>query len=117
MLVFAAVITLTAILGKWLGAGIGAWLGGLTRRESVQLGAGMVSRGEVGLIVASVGIDQGLVVQDTFSAVVAMVLVTTLVTPPLLRGLFAAGKQKAPKPAPQEEQAVASPEFKDEEMT
>ncbi|HKY55085.1 MAG TPA: cation:proton antiporter [Anaerolineales bacterium] len=92
MLVFALVITLIAIIGKWLGAGVGASLGGLNLRESVQLGAGMVSRGEVGLIVASVGITEGLVNSDEFSAVVAMVLVTTLVTPPILRSLFADGK-------------------------
>jgi Kef-type K+ transport system membrane component KefB len=49
----------------------------------------MVSRGEVGLIVAGVGINQGMVSSAEFSAVVAMVLITTLVTPPILRSLFA----------------------------
>lgn len=92
MIIFALVITLTAIVGKWLGAGIGARWGGLSRRESIQLGAGMISRGEVGLIVAGVGINQGLVTLDEFSAIVAMVLVTTLVTPPILRSLFARDK-------------------------
>src|SRR5688572_18706942 len=95
MLWFTLVIILTAIIGKWLGAGIGAKLGGLNLRESVQLGAGMVSRGEVGLIVANVGINQGLVSSDEFSAIVGMVLFTTLVTPPILRALFAQKKQKA----------------------
>jgi len=95
MIVFALVITLIAIVGKWLGAGIGARMGGLSLRESVQLGAGMVSRGEVGLIVAGVGINQGLVSSGEFSAVVVMVLVTTLVTPPILRSLFSQRKQAA----------------------
>jgi Kef-type K+ transport system membrane component KefB len=95
MVVFAVIITITAIIGKWLGAGIGARVGGLSLRESVQLGAGMVSRGEVGLIVAGVGINQGLVSAEEFSAVVAMVLVTTLVTPPILRSLFSERKQAA----------------------
>ena len=95
MVVFALVITLIAIVGKWLGAGIGARMGGLSLRESVQLGAGMVSRGEVGLIVAGVGINQGMVSSGEFSAVVAMVLVTTLLTPPILRSLFSQGKQAA----------------------
>ncbi|HEX6270111.1 MAG TPA: cation:proton antiporter [Anaerolineales bacterium] len=117
MLVFALVITLTAIIGKWLGAGIGARLGGLNPRESVQLGAGMVSRGEVGLIVASVGIDQGLVIPDEFSAVVAMVLVTTLVTPPILRALFAQEKQKAQKFDSEAGQATASADPQNEEAT
>ena len=95
MVIFALVITLVAILGKWLGAGLGARLGGLDKRESVQLGAGMVSRGEVGLIVASVGIDQGLIQPDEFSALVIMVLVSTLITPPILRSLFAGKTAKA----------------------
>jgi Kef-type K+ transport system membrane component KefB len=95
MIVFALAITLVAIVGKWLGAGIGAKVGGLSMRESIRLGAGMISRGEVGLIVAGVGINQGLVNSSEFSAVVAMVLITTLVTPPLLRSLFAGGKPKA----------------------
>jgi Kef-type K+ transport system membrane component KefB len=108
MIVFALVITLVAIVGKWLGAGIGARLGGLSLRESVQLGAGMVSRGEVGLIVAGVGINQGLVNSDEFSAVVAMVLVTTLVTPPILRALFARDAQEPKQPLPEDESGATA---------
>jgi Kef-type K+ transport system membrane component KefB len=82
-------ITLAAIAGKLFGAGLGARLAGFTWRESTQLGAGMVSRGEVGLIIAAVGIEQGLVESSEFSAIVGMVLITTLITPPMLRALFA----------------------------
>ncbi|HEU0295526.1 MAG TPA: cation:proton antiporter [Anaerolineales bacterium] len=110
MLIFALVITLMAILGKWLGAGIGARLGGLSPRESVQLGAGMVSRGEVGLIVASVGIQQNLVSSNEFSAVVVMVLVTTLMTPPILRRLFGQEKQQILKESSEAEQADSKSE-------
>lgn len=88
-------IILIAILGKILGAGLGAYLGKFTIRESLQMGIGMVSRGEVGLIVASVGLNQGLLSVEIFSAIVGMVLVTTLVTPPLLRIAF-----RPPKIAP-----------------
>lgn len=97
MIWFAIVVTLVAVAGKWLGAGVGARLGGLSNHEAIQLGAGMISRGEVGLIVASVGIQQGLVVTEEFSAIIAMVLVSTLVTPPILRALFAQEKMKAAK--------------------
>jgi Kef-type K+ transport system membrane component KefB len=76
------------VAGKLLGAGWGAKLGGLTNIESVQLGAGMISRGEVGLIVASVGLEGGLLGENAFSAVIVMILVTTLITPPILRALF-----------------------------
>ena len=102
-------ITLIAIAGKWVGAGVGARLGGLSARESVQLGAGMISRGEVGLIVASVGIQQGLIAADLFSVVVAMVLVTTLVTPPLLRILFGSERPNPPRPPSKTEQVISKP--------
>lgn len=83
-----AVMTVFAIIGKILGAGAGALLGGLDRRESLQLGIGMMSRGEVGLIVATVGVTQGLINEVIFSAVVGVVIMTTLLTPPLLRLSF-----------------------------
>jgi Kef-type K+ transport system membrane component KefB len=52
----------------------------------------MISRGEVGLIVAGYGLANGIIGQDVFSASVVMVLITTMITPPLLRVTF-------PKPA------------------
>lgn len=117
MVWFTLAIVLTAIIGKWLGAGLGARLGGLNLRESVQLGAGMISRGEVGLIVAGVGINEGLVGSDEFSAIVGMVLVTTLVTPPILRALFARKEQKTQRTSPEAELVVASTESEDKEAT
>ena len=77
-----------AIVSKLIGSGLGARWAGFSWRESWQLGAGMISRGEVGLIVANVGIGAGLVSGDVFSAIVGMVLATTIVTPPLLRAMF-----------------------------
>ncbi len=85
---FTLGVIILAIVGKLVGAGLGASMAGLTRLESLQLGAGMVSRGEVGLILASVGIREGLMSGALFSSIVGMVLATTLVTPPLLRMLF-----------------------------
>lgn len=82
------VLIIVAIIGKVLGSGIGARLGGFTNRESLQIGVGMMSRGEVGLIVANQGIALGLVGVDVFSAIVGVVLLTTLLTPILLRRLF-----------------------------
>lgn len=87
-------ISLVAIVGKWLGAGLGARLANFGWQEAAQLGAGMISRGEVGLILASVGMTQGLIFPAEFSAIVGMVLVTTLITPPLLRALFSGSKLK-----------------------
>jgi Kef-type K+ transport system membrane component KefB len=78
-----------AVLSKVIGAGSGARLAGFTWRESLQFGVGMMSRGEVGLIAASIGIAEGLIDQSTFAAVVGVVMATTLLTPPMLRALFA----------------------------
>jgi len=91
-LLLLIVMVVVAIIGKVLGAGGGAKLAGLTNLESLQLGVGMMSRGEVGLIVASVGILEGVISQQIFSAVVGVVIVTTLLTPVLLRSLFARNK-------------------------
>lgn len=85
---FAAAISLVAILSKILGAGAGARIGGMTWQESLRIGVGMVSRGEVGLIIAGVGITTGLIDGQTFTIVVVMILVTTLISPPLLRLVF-----------------------------
>jgi len=117
MIFFALVMILIAITGKWLGSGIGARLGGLNLRESIQVGAGMVSRGEVGLIVAAVGLDAGLVVPDEFSAIIAMILVSTLVTPPILRSLFIQEKQAAQESQtyPEAYESAASDDLPDEE--
>jgi Kef-type K+ transport system membrane component KefB len=85
-------IVSAAVVGKLFGAGLGARLAGFSWLESAQLGAGMVSRGEVGLILASVGLNEGLMTANEFSAVVGMVIVSTIITPLLLRFLFSRGK-------------------------
>ncbi len=88
------VVTLAAILGKIFGAAAGARLGGFPGHEAFQLGTGMVARGEVTLIVAAAGIKAGLINGGAFSAIVAAVLLSALVTPPLLRLAFARLKPK-----------------------
>ncbi len=86
--IFAIVLTIVAILSKIIGSGLGARMSGFTNLESLQLGIGMVSRGEVGLIVAAFALSNGLMTQDGFSIAVFMVIVATLVTPPMLRMSF-----------------------------
>ena len=82
-------ISALAVIGKLIGSGVGAFLGGFTLIESIQMGIGMISRGEVGLIVARVGIGEGLLSNQTFSIIVGMILISTLITPPLLKLSFA----------------------------
>ena len=88
-------VSLAAIAGKIFGAAAGARLGGFPNRTALQLGTGMVARGEVSLIVAAEGLKTGLLDNNAFSAIVAAVLVTTLITPSMLR--FASVRLK-PKP-------------------
>jgi Kef-type K+ transport system membrane component KefB len=101
-LLLTAVIIVVAIASKFFGSGLGARWAGFEWRESWQMGAGMVSRGEVGLIVANVGIGAGLVAGSEFSAIVGMVLATTIVTPPMLRALFAEPKKTSGEMIPAE---------------
>jgi Kef-type K+ transport system membrane component KefB len=88
VLLLLLTLVVIGILGKIIGSGLGALIGGFTKMESLQLGAGMVSRGEVGLIVAAIGIQEGFIQPAEFSAVIGMVIVTTLITPPMLRALI-----------------------------
>ncbi|MCX7668893.1 MAG: cation:proton antiporter [Anaerolineae bacterium] len=88
-ILFAAVMVLVAIVSKVIGCGTGARLAGFTNREALRVGLGMISRGEVGLIVASVGVNAGIIEPDLFAIVTIIVLVTTLVTPLFLRQAFA----------------------------
>ncbi|MCC7358269.1 MAG: cation:proton antiporter [Anaerolineales bacterium] len=87
-LLFGGVLIAVAVVSKIVGSGLGAWWGGLKRGEALRLGLGMISRGEVGLIVASVGLSQGLIDHGVFAEIVLVVLATTLVTPLLLRWAY-----------------------------
>ena len=83
------ILCVIAVISKIAGCGFGALLCKYTKRESVQIGAGMVCRGEVALIVAQKGISVGLLSEIFFAPVVIMVLVTTLLSPIILKMLFA----------------------------
>ncbi|HMC81653.1 MAG TPA: cation:proton antiporter [Candidatus Polarisedimenticolia bacterium] len=92
---FALVVVLVAILAKMIGSGALAYFSGFNVSESLRVGVGMISRGEVGLIVAGYGLASGVIERDVFSTMVVMVLATTLVTPVLLRRVFPRGKPPA----------------------
>ena len=88
------VVILAAIAGKLFGATAGARLGGLPGHEALQLGTGMLARGEVTLIIAAVGSKAGLITGSTLSAIVVAVLLSNLITPPMLRTVFSLLKPK-----------------------
>ncbi len=103
---FVLVLVAVAIVAKAAGCGIAARLAGFNTQESVRVGVGMISRGEVGLIVAGYGLTNGIIGRDVFSASVVMVLATTMVTPPLLKLTFPSRRLRE---APVVEETIAGP--------
>jgi Kef-type K+ transport system membrane component KefB len=83
-----AAMCVVVIISKLLGAGLASRFGDLDLREAVQLGVGMFPRGEVTLIVATVGMAEGLIGVEVFSVAVGIVIITVLLTPLLLRLAF-----------------------------
>jgi Na+:H+ antiporter len=98
-ILFFALLLLMAIVGKLAGCGLGARLNGFTNRESMVVGIGMIPRGEVGLITASLGLAAGLVTRDIYVQVVVLVLITTLITPAMLKYAFPPTPSVVPAPA------------------
>lgn len=90
---FTIAIIGVAILSKILGCGLGARITGMDLMASIRVGIGMIPRAEVALIVASMGLKNGVISSPTFSSAVAMVLVTTIVTPIMLKYSFAIGNE------------------------
>lgn len=88
ILLFAVVLTIVAILTKVIGCGVGAKMCRYTGKESLQIGVGMISRGEVALIVASKGEVMGLMGTQLMGPVVIVVIITTIIAPILLKPVF-----------------------------
>lgn len=88
IVLFSVLLMVWAIVSKIVGCGLGAKLCRYTNRECVQIGVGMISRGEVALIVANKGIATGLMTATYFGPVVIMVAATTIVTPILLKLVY-----------------------------
>jgi Kef-type K+ transport system membrane component KefB len=82
-----AAVTTLAVVGKLAGCGLAAW--GMERRSMVIIGTGMVPRGEVGIIVASVGLATDMLGPRLYAVIVAMSIITTVIAPPALKMLFA----------------------------
>ncbi|OFD65523.1 sodium:proton antiporter [Bacillus mycoides] len=93
---FILALTGIAVFTKLIGCGFGARMTGFDAKSSAIIGAGMVSRGEVALIIAGTGLSSGLLAQDYFTAIVIVVILTTMITPPMLKYTFGA-KDKALK--------------------
>ncbi|MBO9662998.1 cation:proton antiporter [Dokdonella sp.] len=80
------VVTVIAIVSKLIGGFLGALA--LGRRSALIVGVGMVPRGEVGVVIASLGLAAGVFTNQTYAVIVAMSLLTSIVTPPVLSALL-----------------------------
>ena len=87
VILLCVIVTLVAILTKLLGCGLGAYSLGL--RRAAQVGMGMVPRGEVGIIVAQIGLSLGVIGGELYGVVLFMAVATTLIAPPFLKMLYA----------------------------
>lgn len=93
--IFSILLLVIAILTKVVGCGLGAKVCGCTGKEALQIGIGMVSRGEVALIVAQKGYASGMLDNVLFAPIVLVVIVTTLLTPILLKLVMKDGETQA----------------------
>lgn len=107
----AAILAL-ALAGKVVGCGVGALIGGFNPANTLTIGVGMIARGEVALVMIAAGQSAGLVDDTLFSATIVMTLVTTLLTPPLLRWALVATKTRGGE-APPVQPAIIDPTIVD----
>ena len=85
IILFAVILTIVAVLSKVVGCGLGCKLFNYSNRESLQVGFGMVSRGEVALIVANKGFSAGLINTTVLAPILIVVIATTILSPILLK--------------------------------
>ena len=88
ILLFAVLLVLWAVVSKVVGCGLGAKLCRYSNQDALRIGVGMISRGEVALIVAQKGLDIGVVDSVYFTAVILLIVVSSVATPLVLKALF-----------------------------
>jgi monovalent cation:proton antiporter-2 (CPA2) family protein len=100
------VLSILAIFSKWIGCGLGARLTGFNTASSISIGSGMISRGEVALIIASLGLSKHLLPAEWYTSTILVVILTTIITPPLLKITFQ--KMNPSKKEKPRQEAIAS---------
>ena len=102
VILFSAVLVVVAILTKVVGCGLGAKMCRYKNYQSLRIGIGMISRGEVALIAASKGTALGLLGSNFLGPVILTVIITTIITPILLKIVFKRGGPNSQLPEPPE---------------
>ncbi|WP_186430548.1 cation:proton antiporter [Clostridium sp. BSD9I1] len=88
MIIFTFLLLIVAILSKLVGCKFGAQACGYSKQDALQIGTGMISRGEVALIVANIGVSMKLMKEEYFAPLILVVIVTTIITPILLKVVY-----------------------------
>jgi Kef-type K+ transport system membrane component KefB len=101
VIMLSLIVTALAVVTKLIGCGVGALKMG--RRRAIQVGVGMIPRGEVGIVVAQIGLALAAVSDAVYGVVLAMAVATTLIAPPLIKVAFA-GEERSSKKAEYEEE-------------
>jgi len=94
MILFTIGFVVVALLSKIIGCGAMSKLCGFSNRDSLCMGVGMMARGEVALIVAQKGLNVGLMDAELFTTVILLIIVSSIITPILLKICFGGGEQK-----------------------
>jgi Kef-type K+ transport system membrane component KefB/mannitol/fructose-specific phosphotransferase system IIA component (Ntr-type) len=116
VLIFGAVYTAAAVLSKVLGCGGPSLLLGFNLKGGLRIGAGMVPRGEVALIIAGIGLASGILDNRLFAVIILMTLVTTLAAPPLLNAALRIPGRGTRKAVRDGDSASAVWEFESDEI-
>lgn len=103
ILMLSGVIIVIAIVSKYFGCGLPAWMFLKDRARGMRVGIGMISRGEVGLIVAGVGLSAGILTSNVYSTIVLMVAATTIITPIWLKMEYRKELKSGVKPDDEDE--------------
>jgi Na+:H+ antiporter len=93
VLFLSAIVVVVAIFSKLVGCGLPAMMFLREKSKAMKVGIGMISRGEVGLIVAGIGVTSGALSSNIYTTVIIMVAITTLITPVWLKKAY--GKEPA----------------------
>lgn len=98
LIAFSVILVFVAVLTKVVGCGLGAKMCHYSNKNAIRIGTGMISRGEVALIVAAKGDSVGLMSASLLGPVVVVVVITTIISPILLKLAFSHSKKKIQEP-------------------
>ncbi len=98
ILLFSAAFVIVGMLGKIIGCGLTARALGFNNRDSLKIGCGMMTRGEVALIVAQRGLKAGMVESQFFTSVILLIIVSSIVTPIVLKAIYSKDEKSIPSP-------------------